>query len=85
MTFMMLSVVLLFMMIMLISTLGTATSISLEIVLLTLSNNFRAIDVKMNGCTLDEKSPWHRHPLLNWIRILTLRLFLKLFSGKLQP
>ena len=61
MTFMMLSVILLFMMILVISALGTATCISFEIVLLTLSNNFRAIDVKMNGCTLDEKSPWHRH------------------------
>ena len=61
MTFMMLSVILLFMMILVISALGTATFLSFEIVLLTLSNNFRAVDVKMNGCTLDEKSPWHRH------------------------
>ena len=61
MTFVMLSVILLFMMILVISALGTATCISFEIVLLTLSNNFRAVDVKMNGCTLDEKSPWHRH------------------------
>ena len=44
------------------------------------SNNTGAIDVKIEGSILEEKSS-----LLNWIGVLTLSLLLKLPPRKLEP
>ena len=50
------------------------------------SNNASAIDVKMDGPVLEEKSSrcWHRPSLLNWIGTLTLSLLLKQHPRKLE-
>ena len=52
------------------------------------SNNTGAIDVKMDGSVLQEKSSfrcWVCLSLLNWIGALTLSLLLKLPARKLKP
>ena len=52
------------------------------------SNNTGAIDVKMCGSVLEEKSTLQMLGLisfLNWIRALTLSLLLKLSPRKLDP
>ena len=51
------------------------------------SNNTGALDVKMDGSVLEEKSlrNWGWLCLLNWIRALVLSLLLKLPPRKLKP
>ena len=52
------------------------------------SDQTGALDVKMNGLALEEKSSlrcWGSTSLLNWILALTLSLLLKLPPGKLRP
>ena len=52
------------------------------------SNNAGAIDVKMDGSVLVEKSPFkvlRWTSLLNWVGALTLSLLLKLPPRKLEP
>ena len=52
------------------------------------SNNTGAIDIKMDGSVLEERSSFRCRGLLfllNWIGTLTLSLFLKLLSRKLGP
>ena len=59
-----------------------------ELVPFDRSNNTGAIDVKMDGSVLQEKSSfrcWVCLSLLNWIGALTLSLLLKLPARKLKP
>ena len=58
-----------------------------QLVSLDQSNNTGAINVKMDGSVLEEKSSlryWHRLSLLNWIEAVTLSLLLKLPPRKLE-
>ena len=47
------------------------------------SDNIGAIDVKMDGSVLEERSCWGWLSCLNWIGALTLSLLLKLASKKI--
>ena len=59
-----------------------------QLVLFDCSNNIGAIDVKIDGSVLEEKSSFKMLGLtflLNWIGTLTLSLLLKLPPRKLEP